>query len=1856
MLNQPSWFSATYYYQEKMKEMVAGGSTMTLGELQAAIAEVGGAWTHYEVYGYKESYTSSTTNVETYFSLQDSNGKVVFDPQAYCESKLEQLLSIGHARVDATSTWQDVAQIIIDADMSLYDHYVMFGQAEGLSINSTFSTQSFFAAKATYIQANVAQYPGLAHLDTWQKVASFYAANQIDAYQNWVQYGAIEGITADDVKPGSDPVDPGTGKNFYLNPIGWYGNIADGTLGHYYADDIEGTAGNDKFFAYVYGDQNSLNTGDHIDGKGGVDRLFADIAGTSVGDNGNGIGYISALTPQIEHVEILKFRVQETGTQTGDNNVGGRIDAERIEASAVIRDTPMAGKTGAYTEFWSWNSRDDLLIEDVRIDSTSVVVGMQNTDPGAVDYGFYFDSLHLVHEGAGYANSTFSVRIMDMDGARSGSPFLENPFYAVRFHFNDRYYDVNFGKFEGADLGYDDLVAAIEAALQKMMEDDPTLPEVTVEIGTEFTWNHPEDNMPLVGKAVVFKGANGVFDVSNANPNEPDNWRQDDQAGLNNATIARYGEALTVGCPLIQTNIALDNVGRVQWADASPFCLPDDSIYGSNAGDMIVGSMATRGGIERFDVYVDRGSWLNGLFSTNNTLRMITVTAADWDEDGYANSKDAVGQGQLFIGAHGTAVEDMDDLSSVGGTDQTFAGNMVNWQDVARVLARFDGGGNRAGIVDVKYFEASDYAGDISIAAEFTAEARAKYLEDVDGLRTVYSLYAPGGAAPGGDFVYNFGSGNDTLNMRVNGGIAADRDFILRMNMGDGDDYLNFSFNFQTGNQAISQTGLQNVFINTGAGNDTVWAWGQAMAGMRTWDQVQALYDGVAGYVNVDAGAGADAVYTAQGPTANNAVWVINANTLAWNPAEVWNPSNSNTSDEDPLGVFINAVGQAQPISNNIASTTDTYGISTNRTGIHTLTVVVEFLGVSAEAKVSETYNVSAGETRYNVKFDLINKAIIAAIEDDPRLSKLVAAFDGAGESLLLQSLVDGVYTTQDISIRFYDTVGGIDRAYWTPDPANGYDFIEQAHLDNGNLAGIANRTFTIDFIGGDYDAADVGTTYTITIDGVNITYTQALDGTDSAWTDIIEGLQGALAGTSLNGRYTLATEIDAAGDAVNDGSVIITRVNTDYIGNATGDEYDRSNDPDISFSMGDFLGQTATLTFTTTPDWGANPTAGTEYVLRIEVGGVLRTITGTGANWTDVLTSLNAAADAVVTAWGAALVPDDITITRSTAGVITVEINNLNISTGYPDVDVDSSTQSFVIGADSVGTQSATITFAPTVAADTYTITIDGHTITYTEAAAGEAWGVTFAGLDAALLAYQAANPTAIVGYALSDNSGAIPNSLIVSSNGVPPQSITATQDTGAVTVDPTYTASTATYVIDLTGWEFTAEAAGTIYSFDITIAGTTETITVTQLIGEDWTTLVGRMNTALTGGTVTVPAGMDDGQVRISVPNRPVGAPNVTIDITYVAEETRIDTITVDNYSDYAATNRSINVFGWDYVSGATDTYTITIDGVTLTYTQGEDSLGNPDTWATIVDNLQSLIPGTALEGVIALTAAGDGVLTITRIAAGAVGDIDNYAGDPVVTITYPDGTSWTNVTGVSGFDNYVSTVYREQDLVGEDHHYYGLSEVFGGDGDDVLVTGYADAWVEGGAGNDVIVVGNNTYNIIDSGLGSATGPQRDTIWLGARSATDAAGNVLYQGNNGNNMGLAEADPANPNLEVNPTAHDKVFVNVGEGGDVIYNFDVGGTFTFDWFGTRVDDTNASPNVVTAAIQSDRLYGVSGSSWDLGTYDAATGNFSIGGTGGDMQLDGGTVVLIGVGNVAGTIGLGSGTDEFGTYITVNAA
>ncbi len=974
---------------------------------------------------------------------------VWFDKTAYFANKLAQTGS-GWDALTLKAAFQEAGYAYTDEGM--YQHYLDFGKSEGVSPNSWFDGNQ-------YLYNKVAQDKGNANLSANEvksmalamENAGMSAWDHFDSY--WAEYYATKGTfsnpsasfdvadymsqklsQAQQADPSGNWTMDKMVQSFVdagLNPVEHYlmAGEAEGLIPHASTstgatitvgqEAVWGTNASDYFSAAA----GVLDDSTYIDGMGGNDTLYAAI---KAGDD--------TIAPQISNVESVIFRAQATGNGLGNNNSTAHIDAGNISGMQVLGND---------------NSRASLSVEDVRINSTDLTIRFSNTDPGDVDFSVYFDPQHLTREES-QTTGTLYAQLIDTVGALSSSkgghddPLYDNPYTGFKFSLNGKEYTLDFGAYNhetDATPSYAELVAQ----MQKAIDDNPELAGLglTVELGEAF--------QAVVGigsyKGEIVSGTNIVIS-STQGALEGGNWIASNGLPPTNSTSATFDDASTTTCPLIQTNVQLDNVGRVQWDDASP-CLPDDSIFGSEAGDLVIGSMAGRGGVERFDVTVDKGSWLSSISSTNNTLRMIKVTngAVDGVND----------NGNLFIG---------DAVQGGAGTDYELA----NWMNVPRLLST-------DGLTDVKLFDASEMNGKVNIGAQLTANALDKYMADVDGVNTMYEGYAPNGA-----FQYMLGKNDDTLNMSVNAGIAADRDFQLDIKAGTGNDLVSFTFDNLTGSRLLNQIALNNVSIDLGAGNDELWFWGN-------------------GAVKVNDGAGNDKVYVGQNVD-QNAVFVLGAN------------SDAHT--------FIKAGPDgAQPLENEVVST-NTVGLHFSTLTAGTVTVKVTFNGISSEV----TINVAANQT--SISANDVNAAIIAAINGDPTLSALLVAKDGMGNSLLVESLIDGEFTAGDLAVDFTGTGVTIDAGGMYSAGSNsselatdGVEALDQMlQVTTEGLVGtreVQILTADVDFVGG--NATD---NYTLVYNGVAHTVVRGADATAMA-----TNLQTAVATAHTGATVTAVTNAD---------------------------------------------------------------------------------------------------------------------------------------------------------------------------------------------------------------------------------------------------------------------------------------------------------------------------------------------------------------------------------------------------------------------------------------------------------------------------------------------------------------------------------------------------------------------------------------------------------------------------------------------------------------------------------------------------------------------------------------------------------
>ena len=1018
-----------------------------------------------------------------------------FEKDVYFNNKLAQM-GEGWDALGLMKAFQDAGFNPNDAD-SLFRHFQQFGNAEGVSPNSFFNDGQYLYAKA-------ADYYGNANVTAQQAQSMLLAMNQVGMSpwqhydQFWAENYASKGtfnnpsISFDVQKYMDDKLakmqadDPSYTMDMLvkafqdagLNPIEHYmafgqaeglhpSAVGAGATGETYQltsedDEIYGTAANDYFNAK----EGTLQSNDYIDGGAGNDTLYANI----------NAGGTSVISPEIRNVETILFRAQQAGGGTGNNLTNAYFDAENVHLA-----------DGQMLTIGSDNSRASLKIEDVRHNSTETTVRFSNTDPGAVNLEVYFDPQHLTSEGAS-TTGYLSLQMIDAtDALTNNQPLAKSSYTGFSFMLNGVqhtvYFNADHSVFTTTTEGlaaYQELADAISNAIAA--DESLSALGLNVQLGDVFTKYDGNTGNTVKGQTITLSSSQGSLDGVG--------WTQDQMADPTNSMSASMANQSATTCPLIQTNVELDNVGRVQWDDASA-CLPDDSVYGSQAGELVIGSMPGRGGVERFDVVVDKGSWLSSLSSTNETLRMVTVKngAVNGDND----------KGNLFIGQSLLADESKDPSS----------GELLYWMNAPRLLST-------DGLTDVKVFDASEMVGKVNIGAQLTENALAKYMADVDGLNTMYSNYAPSG-----DFRYYLGSNDDTLNMKVNAGIAADRDFKLDIQTNAGNDLVNFSFEGLTGNRLVNQIALNNVSIDLGAGNDELWFWGN-------------------GAVNVNDGDGADKVYVGQNID-QNAVFVFGANSVA--------------------DTFIKAGPDgAQPLGNEVVSTNQPALTLTGATADSYVTVTVTFNGISSEV----TLQLKDGQTV--IDMDTANHAIIEAINNDPTLSALLVAKDGMGNSLLVESLVDGKFAAADLSVKFvgdatsHVTVGnGVYTATGTnSDLALGGAEALNSSLQVTTEGGTGTPEVQVLTAAVDFTTGAATDTYTVVYNGGTFTFQRGADATAmaAAMQTILDATHTGMTVTSaVNPDGTTSFTINGlpAGVDVSDDTVLVKGTPTTVTGSDTG-------------------------------------------------------------------------------------------------------------------------------------------------------------------------------------------------------------------------------------------------------------------------------------------------------------------------------------------------------------------------------------------------------------------------------------------------------------------------------------------------------------------------------------------------------------------------------------------------------------------------------------------------------------------------------------------------------------------------------
>lgn len=254
--NQEFYLNAKLAQLQSNSETAADWAGKDAAFLEARFTAVGlTAEQHYEQYGYQE----------------DLAPNAFFDPAEYIRAKATAMfndsassyLTIEAAAEDFVNLW----------DGNVYNHYLQYGEEEGINPSNDFDVSSYLEAKLAKLQSDEATAAEWADKGV-SDVADEFEAAGITALEHFVAYGDEEGLSATAV-PAEEQVEVDTSVP---------GQVFSLTTG---ADNITGTANNDSInasLAYESGGvgvaaTSTLSVADIINGGAGTDSLNVTITG-----------------------------------------------------------------------------------------------------------------------------------------------------------------------------------------------------------------------------------------------------------------------------------------------------------------------------------------------------------------------------------------------------------------------------------------------------------------------------------------------------------------------------------------------------------------------------------------------------------------------------------------------------------------------------------------------------------------------------------------------------------------------------------------------------------------------------------------------------------------------------------------------------------------------------------------------------------------------------------------------------------------------------------------------------------------------------------------------------------------------------------------------------------------------------------------------------------------------------------------------------------------------------------------------------------------------------------------------------------------------------------------------------------------------------------------------------------------------------------------------------------------------------------------------------------------------------------------------------------------------------------------
>ena len=178
-MSAPAWFDKDVYLDNKLAQLQADEPNNGWDELKMAEAfnnagfnpfTADGVYAHFVAYGNAENVSPNA----------------YFDVDTYFANKLAQLQA-----TEPDKGWTSVDQVkeaFADAGLSAWDHYTLYGTAEGISPSAGFNTEDYMNAKLAQMQADDPAY-------TMEQLEQAFKDADLNPIEHYLLYGKNENLS-----------------------------------------------------------------------------------------------------------------------------------------------------------------------------------------------------------------------------------------------------------------------------------------------------------------------------------------------------------------------------------------------------------------------------------------------------------------------------------------------------------------------------------------------------------------------------------------------------------------------------------------------------------------------------------------------------------------------------------------------------------------------------------------------------------------------------------------------------------------------------------------------------------------------------------------------------------------------------------------------------------------------------------------------------------------------------------------------------------------------------------------------------------------------------------------------------------------------------------------------------------------------------------------------------------------------------------------------------------------------------------------------------------------------------------------------------------------------------------------------------------------------------------------------------------------------------------------------------------------------------------------------------------------------------------------------------------------------------